>query len=408
MNQGIISESPDRISVNGRSYYYNGSPAVSFYVFNDGNFITRTQPENVDGVPGGHVALSRILLRYNSLVSESFKKDNAVEVSTRSLSVLKRMNHDAVMDHVHPGRIYLGPKIVTFYSDLFDLFPWIDVPLQKIFKIVGKDINRYSIEYWLKDANYNKYFNDSFLDKWGSGHDYFKSSGIFVPYPKIKEFLSDLSGTGVKHIGLEKGERHFMASQGVSNPVTPGTGSYLTREISKNAGFNTPAEFHDAHPFESVHHGNYSVVENILGLGDQDVDKSEFTDKPPHKDEVIDHGSGVVQEYKDGDERWYKNDKLHRDGDLPAVIWADGTQEWYKDGKLHRDGDKPAVIEADGTQEWYQNGKPHRDGDKPAVILPDGTQYWYKDGKLYRDGDKPAVIRADGTQEWYRNGVQYK
>lgn len=42
-------------------------------------------------------------------------------------------------------------------------------------------------------------------------------------------------------------------------------------------------------------------------------------------------------------EEWYKNGKLHRDNDLPAVI--DGVnKKWYKYGKLHRDNDLPAVI----------------------------------------------------------------
>jgi hypothetical protein len=100
--------------------------------------------------------------------------------------------------------------------------------------------------------------------------------------------------------------------------------------------------------------------EAIPGLGDQDVDQSEFMDKPLRKNEVIDHGSGVVQEFDDGNERWYKNDKLHRDGDKPAVIEADGTQRWYQNGNLHRDDDKPAIIWADGTQEWYRNGVQYR------------------------------------------------
>jgi hypothetical protein len=47
--------------------------------------------------------------------------------------------------------------------------------------------------------------------------------------------------------------------------------------------------------------------EAIPGLGDQDVDPSEFMDKPPHKDEVIDHGNGVVQEFYCGNEFWYKD-----------------------------------------------------------------------------------------------------
>jgi predicted lipoprotein with Yx(FWY)xxD motif len=80
---------------------------------------------------------------------------------------------------------------------------------------------------------------------------------------------------------------------------------------------------------------------------------------------------------------------------------------FYKNGRLHRDGDKPAIIRADGTQFWYKDDQIHRDGDKPAIIRTDGTQFWYKNDKKHRDGDKPAVIHADGTQEWYRNGEKY-
>jgi hypothetical protein len=38
------------------------------------------------------------------------------------------------------------------------------------------------------------------------------------------------------------------------------------------------------------------------------------------------------------------------------VIRTDGSQEWYRDGKLHRDDDGPAVINTDGTMEWWVNG----------------------------------------------------
>jgi antitoxin component YwqK of YwqJK toxin-antitoxin module len=57
---------------------------------------------------------------------------------------------------------------------------------------------------------------------------------------------------------------------------------------------------------------------------------------------------------------------------LPAVIFLNDnkveTQEWYKNDKLHRDNDMPAMIIHNGTQEWYQNGQLHRDNDLPAVI----------------------------------------
>ena len=49
--------------------------------------------------------------------------------------------------------------------------------------------------------------------------------------------------------------------------------------------------------------------------------------------------------------------RLHRDNDLPPVIWYDGNQFWYKDGKCHRDNDLPAIIRTDGIQQWYRNGE---------------------------------------------------
>ena len=76
------------------------------------------------------------------------------------------------------------------------------------------------------------------------------------------------------------------------------------------------------------------------------------------------------------------DDKLHRDNDLPAIIWPDGTEIWYRNNLCHRDNG-PAVIWSDGTQVWYRNGKRHRDNG-PAVIRVSGTQEWYQNGKFIR------------------------
>jgi len=84
-----------------------------------------------------------------------------------------------------------------------------------------------------------------------------------------------------------------------------------------------------------------------------------------------------------------------------------GYQWWYKNGKLHRDNDLPAVIQTNGIQRWYKNGQSHRDNDLPAIISPNGYQGWYKHDELHRDNDLPAVIETNGTQEWYKNGVKY-
>jgi hypothetical protein len=56
-----------------------------------------------------------------------------------------------------------------------------------------------------------------------------------------------------------------------------------------------------------------------------------------------------------GTERWYLNDKLHRE-DGPAVTWSYGTKVWYLNDKLHRT-DGPAIEGADGIDYWFLNGE---------------------------------------------------
>jgi hypothetical protein len=99
--------------------------------------------------------------------------------------------------------------------------------------------------------------------------------------------------------------------------------------------------------------------------------------------------------------KWYYNNKLHRDGDKPAKISFYENekitcQQWCQYGELHRDGDKPAIISFDNNgeiidQTWYQHGEVHRDGDKPSKIIP-YAKCWYNNGELHRDNDLPAII----------------
>lgn len=86
----------------------------------------------------------------------------------------------------------------------------------------------------------------------------------------------------------------------------------------------------------------------------------------------------------DGTERWYLNNELHRDSDLPAVVQMDGAQKWYTHGVLTRE------ITHDGTMRWYKDGELHREGDKPAVCgRKTGGEFqyfaYYKEGKLHRE-----------------------
>ena len=45
--------------------------------------------------------------------------------------------------------------------------------------------------------------------------------------------------------------------------------------------------------------------------------------------------NGLIIEY--GNKYWYKDDLLHREGDLPAIEYSNGTKYWYsfdKNGKI--------------------------------------------------------------------------
>ena len=62
-----------------------------------------------------------------------------------------------------------------------------------------------------------------------------------------------------------------------------------------------------------------------------------------------------IFEIKFNNKIYYKNNKPHRDNDLPAIIWKDGSRVWYENGKSHRDNGKPSHIYSDGYMEWYKD-----------------------------------------------------
>ena len=75
-------------------------------------------------------------------------------------------------------------------------------------------------------------------------------------------------------------------------------------------------------------------------------------------------------------------DLIYKDGTTRRKF-QNGTKYWFKNGLLHRDNDLPAIVYTNGTKEWYKNDKPHRDNDQPAIIRANGTKYWFKNGVEY-------------------------
>jgi hypothetical protein len=110
--------------------------------------------------------------------------------------------------------------------------------------------------------------------------------------------------------------------------------------------------------------------------------------------------------HSDGTQIWYQNGLKHRDNDLPAIIYSDGSQCWYQNDLLHRDNDLPAGL-LNGDQFWFQNGLRHRNNDLPAIIYANGDKYWYQNERLHRDNGQPAIILANGNLCWYKNDEKY-
>ena len=93
--------------------------------------------------------------------------------------------------------------------------------------------------------------------------------------------------------------------------------------------------------------------------------------------------------------KWWKNEKgeLHREGDLPAIIYKSGTQMWFLNDRLHRGFGLPAHIDASGTKRWAEGGRLHRLCGA-AVELCNGTKQYFVDGVQYTEQEHPAAVTS--------------
>ena len=92
----------------------------------------------------------------------------------------------------------------------------------------------------------------------------------------------------------------------------------------------------------------------------------------------------VVFRSRDRDGRSYRNGLLHSYDDEPAIVADNGTYKvWYKQGKIHREGDLPAITRNEIYQEWYKEGELHRDNYLPA-IQGNSMRQWYTNGNFIK------------------------
>lgn len=91
---------------------------------------------------------------------------------------------------------------------------------------------------------------------------------------------------------------------------------------------------------------------------------------------------------------YFKNNAIHRDNDLPALIFKDRCEYWYE-GTKARINDLPTDIYYNGCIIW-KNTKNiiHRDNDLPALINNDMTA-WFVKGKLLRVENYKCYVLID-------------
>lgn len=67
------------------------------------------------------------------------------------------------------------------------------------------------------------------------------------------------------------------------------------------------------------------------------------------------------------------------------VISPTGIRYWYnKYNQLHRENNLPAVIYPSGATDYYLNGEFYNPGGGPAVVDVDGTEWWYSESELFQ------------------------
>ena len=122
------------------------------------------------------------------------------------------------------------------------------------------------------------------------------------------------------------------------------------------------------------------------------------------------------------------DDNLHRENDLPAVVWnLTKDKEWWYNGKRHRENDKPAITYKCGAlfwdnirrfkrkneydigswgggrgREWWYNGLRHRKNDKPAIDINNGGKFWYYNGCVHRkNANLSCIIWPNNFNTWW-------
>lgn len=121
-------------------------------------------------------------------------------------------------------------------------------------------------------------------------------------------------------------------------------------------------------------------------------------------------GGGGSERLRVVGQRWFRRGMRHRSGGRPSVDIPGAHRMWHRHDTPSRADGLPTAVEfahrTAGLRWEDERGALHRDGDLPAAVYASGPCEWFRGGNLHRMGDKPAVVDGGNSQsagrcEWF-------
>lgn len=271
-----ILENPDVLRLKSRFYAFDKGKAISVSIERDGRaFVVSTAPDK------GHGDL------FDKIDPEIYAQDvlaaieiesieNFVAVPVDRPSAIARCLNYGTSYH---ARLYLEPKVITFWDPLPLIFPALTRVVDQVIKSAGQDPSVYRVEAW---ANGVFQMTPALIQKYGKfgpdARDHERQ--LLVPLNQINQFVKDMSmseqelkasieanqAEAEKHLAAAKGDetqvdfdllrghRNFDRTKLPPSKKEPvkGSGSLKQQDVARKADYDTIAQHRFARAAESV------------------------------------------------------------------------------------------------------------------------------------------------------------
>lgn len=265
-----LNESPDRTynpkSIgNGQVVTWNASPNITFIMHASGNYATKLYPTAGYSHSDLSYTIRGMLMLYDSGDLEdsdradlkSYLLRRQIYISTSDVDEIRTFLSSFASDDgdACSGRLFTGYHVVSFWSDVREVFPKYAETFSKVLDTVKYHDDQMVVEC---QVDRNREYDRVVSKLRATWDEYFVTRGTFlVPYAEVEGFVSSYRKAegGTEASGpLSPNERHLAAAKGISSPFTPGFGSDKAQDVASKAGYDTVAAYHGARPEESQTH----------------------------------------------------------------------------------------------------------------------------------------------------------